>query len=246
MSGALAPAPAKRCRLFCNSVRDPYFHWHLDCLAGLVAARDRLGPGATAIGPPLNSWQRASLELLGEEVVELEAPCRPEEVYLASHIDGRGIYPDRSVLRLFARLKARLSARRRTPARRRSATRVFISRRDAGHRVLANEDELWDALRRKGFVRFTPGEASYAEQIEVFSRAGVVVASHGSALTNIGFCRPNASVVEVLPSDYVNGCFRYLAVAAKLRHAWYSTDKVDPFAVDVAAFMAWCAAERLF
>ncbi len=246
LAGVTAPPPARRCILFCNSVRDTYFHWHLDCLAGLLMARERLGPEPRAIGPRLNSWQKASLALLGEDVVELDAACRPEEVFVASHIDGRGIHPDHAVLDLFARLKAAHIAQGRNGSPIGCGERVFVSRRDAGHRVLANEDELWAALKPKGFVRFTPGEASYGEQIDVFSTAEIIVASHGSALTNTGFCRPDTLIVEILPSDYLNGCFRYLAIAAGLRHAWYATDRVSPFEVEVGSFMDWCAAQALF
>ena len=53
-------------------------------------------------------------------------------------------------------------------------------------------------------------------------------------------------MVEVLPSNYLNGCFRYLSIALGLRHGWYATDRVEPFEVEVGAFMDWCAAERLF
>jgi hypothetical protein len=246
LAGAVQPSPARTCLVLANSVRGTYFHWHLDCLAGLVMAREMLGDTFQPVGPVLNAWQRASLDLLGETVTEMDGLCRPEEVLAASHLDGRGIYPDPWTLRLFRRLAA---ARAAQPPSRPTVPRgpkLFISRRDAAHRVLANEDELWGALRPKGFIRFVPGETPYAEQIGAFAAAELIVASHGSALTNIGFCRPGTTVVEILPSDFLNGCFRYLAIAARLRHAWFTTDLVDPFGVDVAAFMDWCAGERLF
>ena len=246
-AGGVGDAPAERCFLLCNSVKDTYFHWHLDGLAGLVMARERLGGGFKTLAPPtLNAWQTASLKLLGEAVEAVAGPCRPEETIVASHLDGRGISPDRWVVKLFQRLKrAHLAS---TPSRRSPGVgpRVFISRRDAAHRVLENEAELWEALQTRGFTRFTPGEASYAEQIDAFANAQVVVASHGSALTNIGYCRVRTTIVEILPDDYLNGCFRYLAIAFGLRHAWYATELVAPFRVDVGAFMSWCAGHDLF
>lgn len=245
--GRLASAPAERCLLLCNSVKDTFFHWHLDGLAGLLMARERLGQGFRVLGPAsLNAWQRASLELLGEAVEPLTGVCRPHETLVASHLDGRGIYPDRWVVKLFQRLKRSHDRSARGRMARGVGRRVFVSRKDAGHRVLQNEAELWDALRPRGFVRFTPGEASYAEQIDAFAQADVVVASHGSALTNIGYCRRHATVVEIMPAAEVNGCFRYLSIALGLRHAWYSTELARPFRVDVADFMGWCAEHDLF
>jgi capsular polysaccharide biosynthesis protein len=243
--GEVVPAPAERCFLLSNSVKDTYFHWHLDCLAGLVMARDRLGGSFRTLAPAmLKPWQTASLALLGEAVEPMARVCRPIETIVASHLDGRGISPDRWVVRLFERLRRAHAASggQLSPG---LGPRLFISRRDAGHRVLENEAELWAALQPLGFHRFIPGEASYAEQIEAFARAEVVVASHGSALTNIGFCQPRARVIEILPSDYLNGCFRYLSIALGLRHAWYSTDLVAPFRVDVGDFMHWCGRHRL-
>ena len=227
-------------------MKDTYFHWHLDGLAGLVMARELIGSGFKTLAPPsLNPWQTASLQLLGEEVEPVAGTCRPTETLVACHLDGRGIYPDRWVVKLFQRLRRARQLSR--PGRRSQGLgrRVFISRRDAGHRVLQNETELWTALQSRGFTLFTPGEASYAEQIAVFADAEIVVASHGSALTNMGYCRARTRIVEILPSDYVNGCFRYLAVALRLRHAWYATDLVQPFRVDVADFMRWCDEHRL-
>ena len=246
-AGGVGEAPAERCFLLCNSVKDTYFHWHLDGLAGLVMARERLGGGFKTLAPPsLNAWQAASLKLLGEAVEPVAGACRPHETIVASHFDGRGISPDRWVVKLFQRLhRAHLAS---TPPRRSRGVgrRVFISRRDAGHRVLENEAELWEALQTRGFTRLTPGEASYAEQIDAFANAEVVVASHGSALTNMGYCRPRTTIVEILPADYINGCFRYLAIAFGLRHAWYATELTSPFRVDVGAFMSWCAGQDLF
>ena len=43
--------------------------------------------------------------------------------------------------------------------------------------------------------------------------ADVVVGAHGAALTNVVFCPPGASLVELFPPDYVNVCYWALTSA---------------------------------
>ena len=53
--------------------------------------------------------------------------------------------------------------------------------------------------------------ASVAEQASVFASSEVIVAPHGSGLTNLLFCRPGSKVIELFSHTYVNPCYWVLS-----------------------------------
>jgi hypothetical protein len=77
--------------------------------------------------------------------------------------------------------------------------------------ILINETEVRDALVGYGFVPVRPEDMSVADQVRLFRGAETVVAPHGAALTNLGFCRPGTRIIELLPDAFCNWCFRNLA-----------------------------------
>jgi capsular polysaccharide biosynthesis protein len=74
---------------------------------------------------------------------------------------------------------------------------IYVSRRDARWRHVANEDELYARLQPLGFRMIVPGRLSVAEQIGHFSGAKIVVCVHGAALTNMIFTPADASIIEI-------------------------------------------------
>jgi capsular polysaccharide biosynthesis protein len=104
------------------------------------------------------------------------------------------------------------------PAPRRLPRRIYIDRRASRLRPLLNEDELAGALSRLGFVAVRLDTLSMADQVRLFRAADVIVAPHGAALTNLGFCRPGTQVIELLMDAYCNWCFRNLSGLMQLRY----------------------------
>ena len=83
--------------------------------------------------------------------------------------------------------------------------------RDAQHEAtlelgLARADEAWAHARQLGFL---------AEQIEAFRNARIVLSPHGAGLTNILFCRPNTTLIEIFPEGGVHGS-AFLRIASQL------------------------------
>jgi capsular polysaccharide biosynthesis protein len=74
---------------------------------------------------------------------------------------------------------------------------IYVSRRDASVRHVANEDELYDRLRPLGFELIVAGQLSAREQIRAFSGARLIVAVHGAALANMLFAPDHAAIVEI-------------------------------------------------
>lgn len=43
--------------------------------------------------------------------------------------------------------------------------------------------------------------ASLAEQINLFQNASIIIFQHGAVMANLVFCKPNATVIEILPEN---------------------------------------------
>jgi len=90
--------------------------------------------------------------------------------------------------------------------------RVYITRRDAASRRVVNESDVVALLRRHGFDVVQPERLAFTEQAELFARAAVVVAPHGSANTNTLFAS-RTTLVEFFEPGYVTGCYYALSQA---------------------------------
>ncbi|WP_162894699.1 glycosyltransferase family 61 protein [Rhizobium terrae] len=92
---------------------------------------------------------------------------------------------------------------------------VHIIRRNVTHRRLVNRQNVEAAMNEAGLWGFDPGEASWAQQVAVFSNARLIVAEAGASLANLVFCHPGATVI-VLVSGHPYSNFFYLCQLAKL------------------------------
>jgi hypothetical protein len=99
-------------------------------------------------------------------------------------------------------------------------TKIYISRQNAKERKLLNEDELIKYLKGIGFKIIHSEDLSFDQQINSFTNADVVVAPHGSGLTNIVFCMPNTKIVELFYGEFVVPCF--WLIAKQLNLDYYS------------------------
>jgi hypothetical protein len=81
---------------------------------------------------------------------------------------------------------------------------IYIPRGDASvNRSVLNEAELIETLKEYGFdIRFL-SRSTVPEEAEFFNSAKLVLAAHGSGLTNIVFCEPGTKVIELFPDKYV-------------------------------------------
>lgn len=174
-----------------------YFHWMINWLsrasrldaAGLLADVDAIMVGENAppfvrdsltACPSLASFPILSLSDNSAVCVtnSLLCPITPYPQYCPQHL---------SWLR-----KTFLT----TPAERNDPVKLFISRKDADSRRLTNYDEVVQILTDFGYQEIDPANLSVTEQAGLFHRASHVAAVHGSALTNLLFCKPGTQVIE--------------------------------------------------
>lgn len=95
-----------------------------------------------------------------------------------------------------------------------SPEKIYISRRDTERRRIINETALEQLLSRRGFVTLDGSQGTVQEQIRLFSRARVVVAAHGGALTHLSFAPPGALLIEIMPISHLTFPFYNIARCA--------------------------------
>jgi capsular polysaccharide biosynthesis protein len=89
--------------------------------------------------------------------------------------------------------------------------RLYLTRRHAGRRRVANDGELESLLATRGFKAVAPERLSWRDQLALFAGAREIVAPHGAGLANLVFCRPGTRVLELFHPGYQNPCYERLA-----------------------------------
>ena len=172
-----------------------YYHWMLDYLPRLALAGEDVKLLVNAGRAP---FQDECLALLGIGAERLAGA--PEGLQIlcdslyAAAIPVRDMRLDSAALAWLRDVFAPLALAGAVPSPKR---RLYVSRKDASLRRVANETEVLDALQPLGFEVIVGGDLSVAEQIRLFSGAEMVVAPNGAAFANLVFAPPGAFVVEL-------------------------------------------------
>lgn len=214
--------------LLASTGGETYFHWMTDVLPRInlilraghqLAKFDHILVTGTkkpfqketllAAGIPLNRCRILGPKAKGYYCENLTLPSLPSTT---------GVVPSGTVDYL-----KKLFPVERPPAKR----KIFVGRADAKHRILQHESEIRRQLVLRGFEAYECEGKSVAEQARLFQSAETIVAAHGAALTNLVFCEPGATVLELFSPKYVNPCYRDICIAANLRYAAVIGDGKD-------------------
>ncbi len=186
-----------------------YYHWMMDAIPRIHLLQKSKLPYDRILVPAHTRFQRECLDALGIEPQRI-FPAVPRQHIEAAQLvvptmPGLTAHTPRWACQFIR--ESFLASAARGPAQR----RIFASRQKSATRKLTNEAALVAALDRYGFEQVFPEELSFAEQVRLFDEAAIVVATHGSALTNLVFCRPGASVIEIFSPNYMNTLYWALA-----------------------------------
>jgi capsular polysaccharide biosynthesis protein len=185
---------------------DSYFHWMLDVLPRM----DLIQKSGIAIDKfafntiPSSPFQQESLAILGippEKRLEIggNVHLKAKRLVVPSLIGYTSNYPKWAVDFLRKEFSQQADAGRTGEYQ-----RIYLSRADASHRKVTNEDQVMDVLEAYRFKKITLSDFSIAEQIGIFASAQIIVSPHGANLTNLVFCRPGTKVIELFSPGYVN------------------------------------------
>ena len=203
-----------------------YFHWLTDALTRLYVVRDRLDHLTLLLPSEFEKHNvvKTSLRVFGVKDVDFIRPgevveCR--SLLMPTHTAPSGHFRDEVLQGVRATFLSSLADSAK------GGERIYISRRLAGRRRVANEDELVPVLRNFGFEIVCAEDLSFVDQVRLFSRARFLVSNHGAGLTNMLFMCDGGSVLELRHnSDYINNCYFILASALKLRY-YYQLCKAE-------------------
>lgn len=113
---------------------------------------------------------------------------------------------------------------------------IYITRRKARVRRVANEEELLQVLLEYGFETYALEDMTFAEQVLLFHDANVVVAPHGAGLANILF----SGEIKVLELTSPLQTLAYFMICQTLGQEYHylhspQTKRDEDFYVDVGA-----------
>jgi capsular polysaccharide biosynthesis protein len=209
-----------------------YAHWLLEELPRLLVSRGV--ECDTILTNRTTSFSREAWKLAGFSATLLE-PRRYShfgcEQLIVPSLIGQPGYPTRRVGRILEEFTGQIGEE--APIS--TGERIYLSREKARRRRVANEAELWTWLSTQGFERIFTEELTWAEQINVFRRAKVVVAPHGAGLANIVFCQRGTRIVEFFNRSYVNGCYWRLAAIQGLDYRPIVEAGAEPLAHELSA-----------
>lgn len=85
--------------------------------------------------------------------------------------------------------------------------RLYITRQSTRARRVINEADVLEVLEPLGFQWVALESLSVIEQAAWLASAEVVIAPHGGGLTNLVFCQPGTTVIELFSPHYLYPCY---------------------------------------
>lgn len=100
--------------------------------------------------------------------------------------------------------------------------RLYISRTRATSRRILNETELIQGLQQYGVQSVELESMSVVQQAALFAKAKVIIAPHGSGLSNLAFCQPGTRVIELFSPNFVYSCYWLVSQLVGLDYYYYT------------------------
>lgn len=209
-----------------------YFHWTCDALPRLESmAQHQSLAGLTLLLPAkarrcpfipqsLKSYGLKSVRILGRFE---HLRCR--QLLVPTHIAETGQYDPDIMNRMRERFLRHTQPGGAWQGCDEANERLYISRQLAAHRRVENEVEILPILKEFGFRILYAENESWQRQIQLASRARVLVSVHGAGLTNMIAMSPGSRVLEI--RDRVNEylyCYYTLAAAMGMDYYYLLAD----------------------
>jgi capsular polysaccharide biosynthesis protein len=193
-----------------------FYHWLMDAVPRL-AVIDRF-PYDTRVltAPNLRPFQSQTLDWLG--LGERHRPTPETHVVVESYFFSAptamtGCTNPYAVAFLRDRFLPRADSSYDGP------DRVYVFRRGSSRGII-NDEEVETFLAQRGWAAIDPETLPLAQQIRLFAGARAICGVHGAALTNIVWCNPRTTLIELIPDNYLNGCFESISSCLDMDHRY--------------------------
>ncbi len=211
-----------------------YFHWMVDVLPRIEllrrSGRDLAEIDWFLVNSCQHEFQRESLRILGipdEKVLESDRipHLQATELIVPSFAGYLGWPPGWAIDFLRREFLKGIIPQARYPKR------IYISRSKARYRRVLNEENVVEVLAESGFVSILPESMSLAEQIAHFSHAEVIVAAHGSGLTNTIFCKSGTKIIELMSPHYISHYYWGSSQYLQLEHYFLAGEAFECYPI---------------
>ena len=206
-----------------------YFHWMVDILPRLEILKihgiDLAEIDWFLVNSSQQPFQRESLEILGipeEKILESDRhPYIQAQKLIVPSFPGDLGWLTSWALEFHRRVflnQVQQKNNLETQSIKFYPERIYISRNNSRYRHILNEEEVISRLSQLGFACIDPESMTLTEQIAIFVHAKVIIAAHGSGLTNIMFCRPGTKVIELVSPNYIRHYYWVISQQLGLEH----------------------------
>jgi capsular polysaccharide biosynthesis protein len=172
-----------------------YFHWLFEAVARWLLARDHIDADTHLLVPQLGPAEHSALLAAG--VPDDRITTMPDGALLSVSelvLVPRGTRKSIQILPSAARALRSIAASPPHPRE-----RLFISRSATRRRRIVNEAEVSQLLQDHGFRSINTEDMTVTQQVDLFSRAEVVLGMHGAGLANAVFAPAGATMIELQP-----------------------------------------------
>ncbi|MBC6988808.1 oligosaccharide flippase family protein [Hymenobacter sp. BT491] len=193
----------------------PFFHWLTEILPNTLEAKRRW-PDAKLLLPPAAACPAYMGQALAlafgpdweQQTVRADGAVRVPQLQLLPVESDAGFVHPSAIHELRQTFLSPLPEED-IPGRR----HVYISRRLATARQLADEAQLEEALNDLGVEIVYNENLDFSEQVQCYAGAQTIIALHGAGLTHMVWANPGLDVLEIFPNGYFNDCYARLATA---------------------------------
>jgi capsular polysaccharide biosynthesis protein len=103
--------------------------------------------------------------------------------------------------------------------------KIYLSRRKTGKRYTPAHTELTNRLAEYGVKEVFLENMTVFEQAATLNNATLIIGIHGAAFTNIVFCKPGATVIEIFGADHLFASFWSITETLNLNYYAYCDDE---------------------
>ena len=208
--------------LFYNNFCDCYYHWMTEAIPRLFLVKHLLPEHKIILPSVYTKFHIKSLEAFGikkEDIVYIpvNSYVKTDNLLMPTFTGKEGIYNGA----LFNELRQFYTSHYRSEiAKELSFDKVYIKRKKSSIRKVANEEDVLKVVSQYGFKDIFFEDYSFEEQIQIASKAKIMISIHGAGLTNMLFMKPGSKVLEFRKKNETN-FLHYYNLASTLNLNYY-------------------------
>lgn len=203
-----------------------YYHWTLQCLPSLClfAALKNLNSDLKLLLPSnLPGFAKQYLDMLGIDMgADVQLLPLQDRLFFAkqllypSFLGGEFSFNVSPVMLeyLDCLYKRKIGSNAHNVENSGKKRILYCARLDSSNRRIINEPDVINFLEANFEAEiFLSTGKSVAEQAQKFNSADILISPHGAGMSNLVFCKPGVTIIEIMPDKYINPCFATLALA---------------------------------